>query len=218
MRARPTVHTDPSRASSPRRSRPVCGRTTGGPSVVCFCCRTVAGQLGLPLVPLVALTEYRVGDRAHRRLRAYKDAPVAEVRDRSRSALVTELADRCADPPRGTVSRLGPWQVVTTVPSSHRPGGAPAEGLVDGEDLGWVGGTFVPAAPACNPHGIVQAGVHGLLLDAAMNFAINAALPGKARTRATLEMKVETMRPAQLAEAYRLRGEVVRLARQVASA
>jgi uncharacterized protein (TIGR00369 family) len=89
---------------------------------------------------------------------------------------------------------------------------------VDGEDLGWVGGTFTPAAPACNPHGIVQAGVHGLLLDAAMNFAINAALPGKARTRATLEMKVETMRPASLGETYALRGDVVRLARQVAYA
>jgi uncharacterized protein (TIGR00369 family) len=87
---------------------------------------------------------------------------------------------------------------------------------VDGEDLGWVEGVFAPARPACNPHGIVQAGVHGLLLDAAMNFAINAALPGRARTRATLEMKVETMRPAVLGESYRLRGEVVRLARQVA--
>jgi len=89
---------------------------------------------------------------------------------------------------------------------------------VDGEDLGWVEGTFVPAAPAANPHGIVQAGVHGLLLDAAMNFAVNAALPGRARTRATLEMKVETMRPALVEETYALRGEVVRLARQVAYA
>jgi uncharacterized protein (TIGR00369 family) len=89
---------------------------------------------------------------------------------------------------------------------------------VDGEDLGWVDGTFTPAAPACNPHGIVQAGVHGLLLDAAMNFAINSALPGKSRTRATLEMKVETMRPAELGTTYRLRGEVVRMARQVAYA
>lgn len=89
---------------------------------------------------------------------------------------------------------------------------------VDGEDLGWVAGGFVPTALACNPHGIVQAGIHGLLLDAAMNFAINAALPGRARTRATLEMKIETMRPAQVGETYRLRGEVVRLARQVAYA
>ena len=35
-----------------------------------------------------------------------------------------------------------------------------------------------PPRPAI-PHGIVQAGVHALLLDAAMNFAINAALPGQ---------------------------------------
>ncbi len=89
---------------------------------------------------------------------------------------------------------------------------------VDGEDLGWVTGSLVPTAAACNPHGIVQAGVHGLLLDAAMNFAINSALAGRDRTRATLEMKVETMRPAQLGEAYRLRGDVVRMARQVAYA
>ena len=87
---------------------------------------------------------------------------------------------------------------------------------VDGEDLGWASGTFVPTAAACNPHGIVQAGVHGLLHDAAMNFAINAALPGRDRTKATLEMKVETMRPALLGADYLFRGEVVRMARQVA--
>jgi uncharacterized protein (TIGR00369 family) len=89
---------------------------------------------------------------------------------------------------------------------------------VDGEDLGWVVGGFVPTPVACNPHGVVQAGVHGLLLDAAMNFAINSALDGRERTRGTLEMKVETMRPALMGEAYRLRGEVVRMARQVAYA
>ena len=89
---------------------------------------------------------------------------------------------------------------------------------VDGEDLGWVSGAFVPTDRACNPHGIVQAGIHGLLLDAAMNFAINAALPGRSRTKATLEMKIETMRPALDGESYGLRGEVVRMARQVAYA
>jgi uncharacterized protein (TIGR00369 family) len=87
---------------------------------------------------------------------------------------------------------------------------------VDGEDLGWVSGSFAPLAVAANPHGIVQAGVHGLLLDAAMNFAINSALPGRDRTRATLEMKIETMRPALVGEAYVVRGDVVRMARQVA--
>jgi len=111
---------------------PVCDRVVHGTAPVCFCCRTVAAQLRLPLVPLVALREYRVGDRAHRRLRAYKDSPVAEVRDRSLGALVADLARHCADPANGRVGRLGPWEVVTTVPSSTRPGGAPAEQLVAG--------------------------------------------------------------------------------------
>ena len=89
---------------------------------------------------------------------------------------------------------------------------------VDGEDLGWVAGSWRPTALACNPHGTAQAGIHSLVLDACMNFAINAALPGRDRTRGTLEMKTETMRPAHLGEAYRLRGEVVRMARLVAYA
>ena len=87
---------------------------------------------------------------------------------------------------------------------------------VDGEDLGWVEATWTPTALACNPHGIVQAGIHSLVLDAAMNFAINAALAGRDRTRGTLEMKTETMRPARHGERYTVRGEVVRMARQVA--
>ncbi len=87
---------------------------------------------------------------------------------------------------------------------------------VDGEDLGWVEGTFTPTTLACNPHGIVQAGVHSLLLDAAINFAINAALRGRDRTKATLELKIETMRAALEGQSYALRGDVVRMARQVA--
>ena len=89
---------------------------------------------------------------------------------------------------------------------------------VDGEDLGWVTGAFTPLELACNPHGTVQAGVHAVVLDAAMNFAINAALSGKDRTRGTLELKCETMRPALLAASYVVRGEVTRMAKQVAYA
>ena len=95
-------------------------------------------------------------------------------------------------------------------------GGAFTAYGVDGEDLGWVEGTVTPTELACNPHGITQAGIHSLLLDACMNFAINAALPGKARTRGTLEMKTETMRPAMLGTTYAMRGEVARMAKQVA--
>jgi acyl-coenzyme A thioesterase PaaI-like protein len=89
---------------------------------------------------------------------------------------------------------------------------------VDGEDLGWVEGRFEPTALAANPHGAVQAGVHALILDALMNFAINAALTGQDRTQGTIEMTTELLRPAVTAGTYALRGDVVRLARQVAHA
>ncbi len=97
-------------------------------------------------------------------------------------------------------------------------GGAFESYGVDGEDLGWVSGSFEPAPLACNPHGTVQAGVHSVLLDAAMNFAVNAALLGRDRTHATIEMTTELMRPAALAGHYLIRGEVVRLTRQIAFA
>ena len=89
---------------------------------------------------------------------------------------------------------------------------------VDGEVLGWVSGSFTPTTMACNPHGAVQAGVHSVILDAAMNFSINAALTGRDRTEATIEMTTELMRPAMLDVHYVVRGDVVRLARQIAYA
>ena len=110
----------------------VCGRRIGIPIPVCFCCRTVASQLGLPLVPLCALSEYRVGDQDHHRLRAYKDAPVAEVRAWCRGELVAVLARWCARPRSGWPTFDGATAVVTAVPSSRRPGPAPAECLIEG--------------------------------------------------------------------------------------
>jgi len=96
-------------------------------------------------------------------------------------------------------------------------------GSFDGYGLGeggqaWVTGRWVPTELACNPRGIVQAGVHSVILDAAMNFATNTALEGRDRTRATLEMKTETMRVANAGDQLAVRGEVVRAARQVAYA
>lgn len=95
-------------------------------------------------------------------------------------------------------------------------GGAFVAYGADGD--GWVDGTWVPAPLACNPHGIVQAGVHSVLLDASMNFAVNAGLRGRDRTRATLEMKTETLRVVNAGDALAVRGEVVRQAKQVAYA
>ena len=83
---------------------------------------------------------------------------------------------------------------------------------------GWVTARWSPTPLACNPGGVVQAGVHSVLLDAAMNFAINAGLDGRDRARATLELKAETMRPVKAGDALTVRGEVVRMAKQVAYA
>jgi uncharacterized protein (TIGR00369 family) len=88
----------------------------------------------------------------------------------------------------------------------------------DGYGDGWATASWAPTQLACNPHGYVQAGVHSVLLDAAMNFAINASLDGRDRTRSTLEMKTDTMRAANLGGAFTVRGEVSRMAKQVAYA
>lgn len=101
-------------------------------------------------------------------------------------------------------------------------GGMPVIGAVgaafDGYGEGWATATWTPTVMACNPHGIVQAGVHSVLLDAAMNFAINAGLDGRDRTKATLEMKTECIRAALKDGAYTVKGEVVRTTKQVAFA
>ena len=124
--------------------------------------------------------------------------------------MVTDVADQGKD--------MGRWLGDGGMAIIGAVGGSFDDYGVDGEDLGWVSGTFTPLDLACNPHGSVQAGVHSVLLDAAMNFAINAALRGKDRTNATIEMTTELMRPALRGDHYTLRGDVVRLTRQIAYA
>ena len=85
-------------------------------------------------------------------------------------------------------------------------------------DQGWCTGRWEPTALAANPHGVVQAGVHGIILDALMNFAINTACDGRDRTKATLEMKGEYLRTAKVGDMLTTRGDVVRITKQVAFA
>lgn len=90
---------------------------------------------------------------------------------------------------------------------------------IEGDDkAGWASASFEPKALACDHKGIVQAGVHAVVLDAAMSFAVNAGLSGKARAGAALELKTETMRPATCGERLSVRGAVMRKAKQVAFA
>jgi len=80
---------------------------------------------------------------------------------------------------------------------------------------GWARAKWTPTELACNPAGTVHGGVYGVVHDAAMNFAANAALESGDRA-ATLELKYSTMRAAQAGDVLSVRGEVLRLARQVA--
>ena len=91
-------------------------------------------------------------------------------------------------------------------------------GIEDVDHAGWATAVWEPTAMACNPHGTVQAGVHGVVLDAAINFAVNAGLSRHDRTKATIELKTETMRPAAAGEKLAVRGAVVRETRQIAFA
>jgi len=85
----------------------------------------------------------------------------------------------------------------------------------DGYGDGWSTATWTPTELGCNPLGAVHGGVYGVIHDAAMNFATNSALESGDRA-ATLDIKYETMRAAQAQDELTVRGEVVRLARQVA--
>jgi uncharacterized protein (TIGR00369 family) len=86
------------------------------------------------------------------------------------------------------------------------------------KNLGWVKGSWEPTEICLNVSGTVQAGVQAVLLDALMNFAANTSLDGKDRTKATLEMKIDLLRPALKDEKLGLYGCITHLTRQVAFA
>jgi uncharacterized protein (TIGR00369 family) len=85
----------------------------------------------------------------------------------------------------------------------------------DGYGDGFSTASWDPTDLACNPHGGVQAGVHDVVLDAAMNFALNATLDGRDRTNATIDMAGDYIRGARKGTVYSVRGEVTRMTRQV---
>jgi uncharacterized protein (TIGR00369 family) len=80
---------------------------------------------------------------------------------------------------------------------------------------GWSQAAWTPTAMACNPFGIVHGGVYGVTLDAAMNFALNAALDRGDRA-STLQIVYSMPRAAKEGDGLRVRGEVGRLTRSVA--
>jgi hypothetical protein len=110
----------------------VCGGSTPARFALCFCCDTTVHQLQLPLAPVLAIAEYRTGDGLHRRLRGYKDAPVAEARHACTAELARLVRSWLAADPTRLTDRFGSrWDVLATVPSTTRPGVAPTEALVN---------------------------------------------------------------------------------------
>lgn len=80
---------------------------------------------------------------------------------------------------------------------------------------GWVEASWIPTEDACNPAGPVHGGVYAVVHDAAMNFATNAALE-KGDRGATISITYATMRGSSAGDVLAVRGEVIRLARQIA--
>lgn len=80
---------------------------------------------------------------------------------------------------------------------------------------GWVEAGWIPTALACNPAGPVHGGVYAVVHDAAMNFATNSALASGDRA-ATISITYQAVRGAKAGDALRVRGDVVRIGRQIA--
>ncbi len=130
MAQRPIQPADPSNPGTAARCC-VCRGQTHVAFALCYCCGVVVEQLQLPLVPVVTMVDYEVGDQMHRWLRGYKDAPVREARQVYLRQLAHLVGDWMAANGQQLGRRLGSsWDVVTTVPSSCRPAGGPADAIV----------------------------------------------------------------------------------------
>ncbi len=180
----------------------VCDAPIAAPFALCFCCDVLVRQLGMPLVPLVAVTDYRMGDGMHRRLRRYKDAPVAEVRAsctrRLAAMLEAWLVDGRTRPGPGLSGR---WDVVTTVPSSRRPAGAPVDAVVGAVAV--LASRYRPLlARGPEPTGHLQAARQGFVLGPGVDLD---ELPGR-RVLLVDDSVVTGARAQSAAAALRLGG------------
>lgn len=117
------------------------GPASGGRSV-CFACGLVARRLGLPLAPVVPARLCPLPSPLYTVLLGYKESPVAEARLRFGAIVRTLLHALLLGHVQLEATVGGPIDLVTLVPSTHRPGRAPL-GLVAG-----VGGDVASVLPA----------------------------------------------------------------------
>jgi len=80
---------------------------------------------------------------------------------------------------------------------------------------GWSSAVWTPTDVCANPIGVVQAGVHAVVLDAACNFALLAGLE-RGEHGVTVEMKVANLRAALVDDELVVRGDALRIGTSVA--
>lgn len=128
-------------------------------------------------------------------------------------------ADRDGTRTGGVRSRPLEEQTTRNLDRSLGDGGMPLLGALgvtfDGYGAGWAEAAWIPSDLACNPAGIVQGGVYAVVHDAAMNFATNSALP-RGEHGTTLDVQYQVIRGCAAGDRLRVRGAVVRAARQIA--
>lgn len=116
------------------------------------------------------------------------------------------------------IARVDQWLADRTPPVVAALGASFTRCGVDGEDLGWVDGTFTPAALAGGPGGIVPGGVLAVVLGAAMTVAVDVVAMADGSSATVTAMTVTVARSPRCDEALTLRGEVASLQRSGGSA
>ncbi|MDE2281771.1 MAG: hypothetical protein KGJ92_03240 [Actinomycetales bacterium] len=110
------------------------------------------------------------------------------------------------------------WLAERTPPVAVALGVTFARGGVDGEDLGWVEGAFVPEAVSGGPGGVVSAGVLAVALGAAMVLAVDVVAMGSGPASTITALTLEIDRDPRCDETLVVRGEVEGLTRVGGSA
>lgn len=104
----------------------VCCGPASGPDRICFACRLVARRLGAVLSPVLPMQLCPLPGPLYTVLKGYKEAPVAEARDRF-GPIVRSLTVAFLHGHAGCIDALagGRPHFVLPVPSTLRPGGSP---------------------------------------------------------------------------------------------
>ncbi|MHB8333902.1 MAG: hypothetical protein ACYDEH_03225 [Acidimicrobiales bacterium] len=117
-----------------------------------------------------------------------------------------------------TPTRVDQWLGDHTPPVVTALGGSLTRCGVDGEDLGWVDGSFTPTALAGGLDGTVPGGVLAVVLGAAMVMAVDVVAMADRPSAGVITMALEVARDPRCAEPLSLRGEVEALQRSTGSA